>query len=40
MKRVVLVGFERVTSGDLRQIVGEENFIPVESLLRELGEQT
>ena len=38
MKRVVLVGFERVTSGDLRQIVGEENFIPVESLLRELGE--
>jgi NYN domain-containing protein len=38
MKRVILVGFERATSGDLRQIVGEENFIPVESLLRELGE--
>jgi len=38
MKRVILVGFERSTSGDLRQIVGEENFIPVESLLRELGE--
>jgi len=38
MKRVILVGFERSTSGDLRQIVGEENFISAESLLRELGE--
>jgi uncharacterized LabA/DUF88 family protein len=33
MKRVILVGFGRATSGDLRQVVGEENFIAAESLL-------
>jgi hypothetical protein len=33
MKRVVLVGFERATSGDLRQVVGEENYIAAEMLL-------
>jgi hypothetical protein len=33
MKRVVLVGFERATSGDLRQVVGEENYIAAEALL-------
>jgi hypothetical protein len=33
MKRVVLVGFERATSGDLRQVVGEENYIAAETLL-------
>jgi len=35
MKRVVLVGFERATSGDLRQVVGEENYIAAEMLLPE-----
>jgi len=35
MKRVILVGFEKSTSGDLRQVVGEENFIAVETLLPE-----
>jgi uncharacterized LabA/DUF88 family protein len=35
MKRVILVGFEKTTSGDLRQVVGEENFIAAESLLPE-----
>ena len=33
MKRVILVGFEKTTSGDLRQVVGEENFIAAELLL-------
>lgn len=33
MKRVLLVGFRRGTSGDLRQVVGEENFIPADTLL-------
>lgn len=37
LKRVVLVGFDRSTSGDLRQVVGEENFINAESLLPEMG---
>lgn len=35
MKRVILVGFEKSTSGDLRQVVGEENFIAAETLLPE-----
>jgi hypothetical protein len=35
MKRVILVGFEKTTSGDLRQVVGEENFIAAETLLPE-----
>jgi hypothetical protein len=33
MKRVILVGFEKSTSGDLRQVVGEENYIAAETLL-------
>jgi len=33
LKRVVLVGFKDSTSGDLRQVVGEENFIAAERLL-------
>jgi hypothetical protein len=36
LKRVVLVGFEKSTSGDLRQVVGDENFISGEALLPEL----
>jgi uncharacterized LabA/DUF88 family protein len=36
LKRVLLVGFEKSTSGDLRQVVGEENFISAETLLPEL----
>jgi len=35
MKRVLLVGFEKSTSGDLRQVVGEENFIDAETLIPE-----
>ncbi len=35
LKRVVLVGFKNSTSGDLRQVVGEENFIAAEYLLPE-----
>lgn len=37
MKRVLLVGFRRGTSGDLRQVVGEENFLPAEALLTSRG---
>ncbi len=33
LKRVILVGFEKSTSGDLRQVVGEENFFSAERLL-------
>jgi hypothetical protein len=33
LKRVLVVGFEKNTSGDLRQVVGEENFIAAETLL-------
>jgi hypothetical protein len=36
LKRVVLVGFEKTTSGDLRHVVGEEKFIAAEGLLPEL----
>jgi uncharacterized LabA/DUF88 family protein len=35
MKRVILVGFEKSTSGDLRQVVGDDNFIAAETLLPE-----
>ncbi len=35
LKRVILVGFKNSTSGDLRQVVGEENFIAAETLLPE-----
>ncbi len=35
MKRVLLVGFEKSTSGDLLQVVGKENFIDAESLIPE-----
>ena len=37
MKRVIVVGFGRATSGDLRQVVGEENFIAAEALLPGAG---
>ena len=37
MKRVILVGFEKSTSGDLRQVVGEENFVAAERLLPDGG---
>lgn len=33
LKRVVLVGFNKSTSGDLRQVVGEENFVSADILL-------
>jgi hypothetical protein len=40
MKRVVLVGFERATSGDLRSVVGEENYIAAEMLLPDAQEES
>jgi uncharacterized LabA/DUF88 family protein len=40
MKRVLLVGFGRSTSGDLRHVVGEENFIAAETLLPSTPLQT
>jgi len=33
LKRVLVVGFHSTTSGDLRVVIGEDNFIPADSLL-------
>lgn len=37
LKRVVVVGFERSVSGDLRRVVGEENFLDADRLLPSVG---